>query len=468
MPAITTTPSTFAFAAGVPSPSSATMDNPPANSSLPAFAETLRAAQTPWTPPVKAPPPKPAKPVAKTREGDSPSTKNHDHATDAADEQTAAHAPATAEAAATDTDSDESAKPVKKKDAPQPADDAAAEAAAAAQAALAARPPLPAPPVEKVPLPSAKDSASAGDRAAAQVGGKPAPPALPQNPMPQEKLPAAETPPETFAAIQPQPAPPPAAPPIAKPKVHPDEPSSDTDVGALAQSPTDPGLAQLPPDIAALVNAAPTAAPSATFAKPGREEHKDPAANSDPAPAVLPPVAQKSADPALTSANAAAAAAQDSPRGDNDGTFDQIVMGLRSKFDSRAGKAEISLEPPNLGKLHVSISLENGALTAHFRAANESVRDLLNSNLDKLKATLESQGVAVDKLAVNASPDTPSQGGSTSGNNLGGSGAEGRSAGEYSREGSGQSSREDRRRPEASAFAKLWKKTQADPIDVVA
>jgi hypothetical protein len=93
---------------------------------------------------------------------------------------------------------------------------------------------------------------------------------------------------------------------------------------------------------------------------------------------------------------------------------------------------------------------------------------LLNTNLDKLKGALEAQGVAVDRLAVNASPDAPNTGGSSSGNNLAGSPNDGRSAGEYSREGSGNQPRDERRRQDPEAFAKLWQKAQAAPIDLVA
>ena len=39
--------------------------------------------------------------------------------------------------------------------------------------------------------------------------------------------------------------------------------------------------------------------------------------------------------------------------------MDQIVLGLKSKLDARTGKAEIHLDPPNLGALKVSLTLEN-------------------------------------------------------------------------------------------------------------
>ena len=70
------------------------------------------------------------------------------------------------------------------------------------------------------------------------------------------------------------------------------------------------------------------------------------------------------------------------------------------KLDARNGNAEIQLNPPNLGSLRVSVNLANGTLTAQFQSDNASVRDLLLSQMDKLKSVLEGQGLAVDKLAV--------------------------------------------------------------------
>ena len=42
--------------------------------------------------------------------------------------------------------------------------------------------------------------------------------------------------------------------------------------------------------------------------------------------------------------------------------MDQIVLGLKGKFDAHTGKAEIRLDPPNLGAVKVSVTLDNGTL----------------------------------------------------------------------------------------------------------
>ena len=97
-----------------------------------------------------------------------------------------------------------------------------------------------------------------------------------------------------------------------------------------------------------------------------------------------------------------AAEAQESPLANASETYDQIVLGLKGQMDPKTGKAQILLDPPNLGAVKVSLSLTNGVLTAQFESSTGAVRDLLKSNLDKLKSVLQAQGIAVDRLAVNA------------------------------------------------------------------
>ena len=69
-------------------------------------------------------------------------------------------------------------------------------------------------------------------------------------------------------------------------------------------------------------------------------------------------------------------------------------------MDARNGHAEIQLNPPSLGTLRVSVALANGNLTAQFDTQSEMVRQLLNSQMDRLRTVLEGQGITVDRLAV--------------------------------------------------------------------
>ena len=140
--------------------------------------------------------------------------------------------------------------------------------------------------------------------------------------------------------------------------------------------------------------------------------------------------------------------------------LDQVVLGLKSKLDSRTGKAEIRLDPPNLGAVKVSLTLESGTLTAQFESSSDVVRDLLKGNLAKLKSVLETQGLAVDRLSVEPPPSASSSGQNAS---FGSATHDGRSAGQYQSD-----ARSQQRRPESEAFAVLFSKAQDAPLDLVA
>jgi flagellar hook-length control protein FliK len=195
-----------------------------------------------------------------------------------------------------------------------------------------------------------------------------------------------------------------------------------------------------------------------------------PAAPEAPAKADSPAVVGTPVPAApLTSAAGGAestAAAQDSPSSDGQSTFDQIVLGLRGKLDAKSGKADIRLEPPNLGSVRVSVSLENGALTAQFQSSSDAVRSLLKDNLEKLKSVLQSQGVTVDKLAVD-SPDAVAPAAAQQSNqqaSFGSASHDGRSAGEYR-----QDPRSQQRRPaEGESFSRALRATSEAPVDMVA
>ncbi len=138
-------------------------------------------------------------------------------------------------------------------------------------------------------------------------------------------------------------------------------------------------------------------------------------------------------------------------------------MGLHGKLDPQNGKAEIRLDPPNLGSLRVSINLNKGALTAQFETSTDVVRDLLSSHMDKLRSVLENQGITVDHLAVQTQPE-PSQPQAQDQQNTGSSNHDGRSAGGYEqkRQGTQQDSHD-------LTFARTFVQARQDaPIDVLA
>lgn len=61
----------------------------------------------------------------------------------------------------------------------------------------------------------------------------------------------------------------------------------------------------------------------------------------------------------------------------------------------------IKLVPEHLGNIEIKVSLDNGELNAHFTVANGQVGNLLNSQLDNLRAALLGQGLSLGQLDVN-------------------------------------------------------------------
>jgi flagellar hook-length control protein FliK len=199
-----------------------------------------------------------------------------------------------------------------------------------------------------------------------------------------------------------------------------------------------------------------------------------PALSADiPAPSSIPPIAPlgvpTDAGVALQSASGSSAksasAAQDSPASASDSTYDQVVLGLRTKMDAANQKAEMDLNPPNLGRLHVSVEVSNGLLTAQFRASSDVVRDLLSSKMDHLRSVLEGQGITVDKLAVSTTPTPSTTGGEFRPTTSAGTEQhDGRSGGAFAQD------RQTPRQNSGEAFSQMWRAAlgKEQPIDLLA
>lgn len=219
-----------------------------------------------------------------------------------------------------------------------------------------------------------------------------------------------------------------------------------------------------PQTIASTTDATPALAASiATVALPDSPASSTAAKIAPPAPPLQSPlIAGTAAAPqAPTSSATSAASAQQSPASSGDNVLDQVVLGLHAKFDAQNGKAEIRLDPPNLGTLRVSIALNKGTLTAQFETSTDSVRDLLSNHIDKLRSALESQGITVDRLAVQT--QAPQQASSQTGaqSSAGSSNHDGRSAGGYE-----QNRRGTQRDSTDQTFARTFQQARNTPVPV--
>lgn len=63
-------------------------------------------------------------------------------------------------------------------------------------------------------------------------------------------------------------------------------------------------------------------------------------------------------------------------------------------------QATISLFPENLGQVDVKITLQNGHLVAQFVTEHSGAKDMLEQQMSQLRASLQSQGLQVERLEV--------------------------------------------------------------------
>ncbi|ABZ84783.1 flagellar hook-length control protein flik, putative [Heliomicrobium modesticaldum Ice1] len=80
--------------------------------------------------------------------------------------------------------------------------------------------------------------------------------------------------------------------------------------------------------------------------------------------------------------------------------FRQIVANSELLKKADTSELRIQLKPEFLGKLNLNLSVENGIVSVRFAAENLQVRQMLESNLNQLKQSLEEQGLRFDRVEV--------------------------------------------------------------------
>lgn len=66
------------------------------------------------------------------------------------------------------------------------------------------------------------------------------------------------------------------------------------------------------------------------------------------------------------------------------------------------GRAELTLTPPGLGRLEVTVSVQGAEATAHFVSASAPVREALEQALPRLREVLAQAGLSLGQASVNA------------------------------------------------------------------
>ncbi|USN98591.1 MAG: flagellar hook-length control protein FliK [Phycisphaeraceae bacterium] len=78
----------------------------------------------------------------------------------------------------------------------------------------------------------------------------------------------------------------------------------------------------------------------------------------------------------------------------------QIEKGLATLLKQKGGRVQIQLRPEALGRVSVDLTIEQGVVHATLDAEHESARQLLHSELDRLRSMLEHRGLRVERLEI--------------------------------------------------------------------
>lgn len=86
---------------------------------------------------------------------------------------------------------------------------------------------------------------------------------------------------------------------------------------------------------------------------------------------------------------------------DTSDIVEQIVRKAELMVKQNSSQVKIELQPEFLGKLTIKVVMEEGAVTARFITDNHQVKQMLESNINLLKQSLEAQGMRVERAEVN-------------------------------------------------------------------
>ncbi|WP_168122250.1 flagellar hook-length control protein FliK [Paenibacillus sp. HB172176] len=88
-----------------------------------------------------------------------------------------------------------------------------------------------------------------------------------------------------------------------------------------------------------------------------------------------------------------------------------LVQKLQIQTLNGNSEAKLMLMPEHLGQVDVRLSMQNGILTAVFHTDTAAAKDMLDNQMAQLRASLQAQGLHVDKLQVTQTQPTLQLGG---------------------------------------------------------
>jgi flagellar hook-length control protein FliK len=80
--------------------------------------------------------------------------------------------------------------------------------------------------------------------------------------------------------------------------------------------------------------------------------------------------------------------------------MDRLVREAGAALEKGAGKVQMTLQPPSLGKINMEVVVQNNRVELVLTANHADVQQILQANADQLKNALNNQGFQVDQMSV--------------------------------------------------------------------
>lgn len=85
--------------------------------------------------------------------------------------------------------------------------------------------------------------------------------------------------------------------------------------------------------------------------------------------------------------------------------MNQVVENAKVILGQDKSEMVIQLKPDHLGKLELKVVTEQGIVAAKFIAENQKVKEIIETNMQLLKDSLEKQGISIDSVSVQVGQD---------------------------------------------------------------
>ena len=83
-----------------------------------------------------------------------------------------------------------------------------------------------------------------------------------------------------------------------------------------------------------------------------------------------------------------------------------VSRGLAAVLNQKGGTLTMLLNPASLGSLRIAMSIDAGSVSVTMEAVRPEAQEMLNRNLQSLRAVLEARGLTVERIGVQLAPQS--------------------------------------------------------------